>query len=443
MSGAIAHLGGGLVLRRATKRDADALAAFNARIHGSPEAPSDGIATWTRDLLSGAHPTTGPDDFTVVEHAPTGAIVSSLVLISQRWSYGGIEFGVGRPELVGSLPEYRRRGLIRRQMEVVHRWSEERGELMQAITGIPWYYRQFSYDLALQAHTPRAGSPHNIPKLPEGQPEPYRVRPATEADLPFLVALHDQVRTRYLLTVARDRSQWRYELSGRSEGSEDRLAVCIIERADGPDASAPAGYLAHWPVRSATIYVRAYELLPDASWLEVSPSVLRYLAGLGAAWERSAPGRRFESYWFSLAANHPVYRTLPSCFPLRPRPEADYVRVPDLACFLRQIAPALEARLRASAAAYTGELNLSFYRDGVRLAFERGRLTRVEHWPQPERSQASAAFPEHTFLHLLFGRLTLDELQHVFTDCLVRGDTARLLVEALFPQQPSHVWYLS
>jgi hypothetical protein len=300
--------------------------------------------------------------------------------------------------------------------------------------------------MALQAHTPRAGYPRNIPKLAGGQPEPYRFRPATEADVPFLMALHDQVRARYLLTVARDRSQWRYELSGRSERSEERLAVCIIERADGPHAGEPAGYLVHWPVRSPTVYVRACDLLPGASWLEVSPSVLRSLAGLGAAWERSAPGRRCGSYWFSVAADHPVYRAWPSCFPLRPRPEAqeaDYVRVPDLARFLRQIAPVLEARLGASAAAgYTGELNLSFYRDGVRLAFESGRLARVERWPQPERSQASAAFPEHTFLHLLFGRLTLDELQHVFTDCLVRGDTARLLLEALFPQQPSHVWYV-
>ena len=49
-------------------------------------------------------------------------------LISQTWSYAGIEFGVGWPELVATLPEYRQRGLIRTQFEEIHRWSEERGE---------------------------------------------------------------------------------------------------------------------------------------------------------------------------------------------------------------------------------------------------------------------------------------------------------------------------
>jgi hypothetical protein len=34
-------------------------------------------------------------------------------LISQIWAYEGIPFGVGRPELVGTLPEYRNRGLVR------------------------------------------------------------------------------------------------------------------------------------------------------------------------------------------------------------------------------------------------------------------------------------------------------------------------------------------
>ena len=41
------------------------------------------------------------------------------------------------PELVGTKKEYRRRGLVRQQFEVMHEWSAERGELVQIITGIP------------------------------------------------------------------------------------------------------------------------------------------------------------------------------------------------------------------------------------------------------------------------------------------------------------------
>jgi len=132
------ELDGGLVLRRATATDAEALASFNAAIHRDPGADNSAfIAAWVRDLTDETHPGCGPGDFTVVEATGSGEIVSSLNLIAQTWTYGGVPFGVGRVELVGTRSDHRRRGLVRRQMTVVHHWSAARGQLVQAITGIP------------------------------------------------------------------------------------------------------------------------------------------------------------------------------------------------------------------------------------------------------------------------------------------------------------------
>jgi hypothetical protein len=119
--------------------DAEALVDFNSRMHSDPNDPTfgKGVGIWTRDLLTRPHPTFQPSDFTIVEEVATGKIVSSLNFISQIWSYAGIPFKVGRPELVATEPEYRQRGLVRTQMELVHEWSAERGELVQVITGIP------------------------------------------------------------------------------------------------------------------------------------------------------------------------------------------------------------------------------------------------------------------------------------------------------------------
>ena len=64
-------------------------------------------------------------------------------------------FGCGRIEQVGTDPLYRRRGLIRKQMDVIHALSDSKGELVQAITGIPWYYRQFGYEFALDLYCGR------------------------------------------------------------------------------------------------------------------------------------------------------------------------------------------------------------------------------------------------------------------------------------------------
>src|SRR5512147_569482 len=120
-------LGNGLVMRRATREDAGALAEFNGKIHGENEADTRRVAAWTHDLLARPHPTFSPEDFTIVTETATGRIVSSMNLIPQTWAYEGIEFGVGRPELVGTLPEYRNRGLVRLQFEEVHQWCMERG----------------------------------------------------------------------------------------------------------------------------------------------------------------------------------------------------------------------------------------------------------------------------------------------------------------------------
>ncbi len=98
---------------------------------------------------------------------------------------------------------------------------------------------------------------------------------------------------------------------------------------------------------------------------------------------------------------------------------------------------------RSIAPGYTGELKLSFYRQGIRLTIDAGRIADVTAWRPSHEDPGSAAFPGLTFLQLLFGYRTLDELQAAFTDCWVEDDDARALIEALFPQQPSAVWPVS
>ena len=67
----VRDLGNGLVMRRATAEDADAVAAFNGKIHGENEVDKQRVAAWTHDLLARPHPTLRPEDFTIVEEAAT------------------------------------------------------------------------------------------------------------------------------------------------------------------------------------------------------------------------------------------------------------------------------------------------------------------------------------------------------------------------------------
>ncbi len=432
-------LGGGLVLRRSSAADAEALAEFNKMIHRDSGViePDEPVAAWTRDLFRPNHPTFHEDDCTIVEEVATGRIVSSLNLISQTWSYAGIPFGVGRPELVGTAPEHRKRGLIRAQFDVIHAWSAARGELVQAITGIPFYYRQFGYEMAMAWRGGRRGNAAEIARLKEGEVEPYHLRSVGEADLPFILALDAAAAGRSLVYCPRDAALWRYELWGKDARNVNRLDWWIIESAAGDPVGLLGTGIQLW---GAHLPLSFLQLAAGVSWLAVTPSLLRAAKARGE--ELAArDGKTLTGLFFLLGEEHPFYRVVRERLPEVRRSYAWYLRVPDLPAFVWRIAPALEERLaRSVAARHTGELKISFYRDGLRLVFERGRLIAAEPWLPSHDDEGGAAFPGLTFLQIVFGHRSLDELRAAFPDCWQSSDEARALLEALFPKQPSDFW---
>lgn len=435
----IRELSDGLIQRRATCEDAERLAAFAGDVfrHPGTGLPDPREAAWARDMASGGHPTFRPDDFTLVEERASGRIVSVMCLISQTWTYAGIPFSVGMPECVATHPDYRRRGLVRTQFDLVHQWSAERGELVQAIAGIPIFYRQFGYEMALELGAGRAGYLGQVPKLPEGDPEPYVARPARLDDLPFLAELDAQGCRRSLVACVRDAPLWRYELCGRSELNFDRLSLCVIESSAGESVGMLALHTRMW--RGAQ-YASKYELKPGVSWGAVTPTVVRYLWRNGLELAARDKVDDFHSFVFRLGAVHPVYEVFERGLPGTVAPYAWYLRVPDVVAFVRHIQPALQQRLDGSyMVGHTAELKLSFVRSGLRIAVERGRIRAIEPW-QPSPHEASAAFPALTFLPLLFGYRSLDELNYAHRDCSRPSDEVRALLNALFPKQPSDVW---
>jgi hypothetical protein len=222
--------------------------------------------------------------------------------------------------------------------------------------------------------------------------------------------------------------------------------MCVVETAVGE----AVGYLApaFW---GQAIHAVAYELSPGLSWLAVTPSVVRYLWQRGQEQAAREGKGVLEAFDFALGTEHPVYRAFGRQLPHIRDPYAWYLRVPDLSGFIRHIAPALERRLDASVApGYSGSLNLSFYGDGLHMAWEHGRLVAVEPWlppPEPWRpppgESCAAVFPGLTFLQLLCGYRSLAELEAAFPDCGTYGDQAPVLLDALFPRRPSNVWAVS
>jgi hypothetical protein len=180
--------------------------------------------------------------------------------------------------------------------------------------------------------------------------------------------------------------------------------------------------------------------------MAVTPSVIRYLAAIGETLPPPFGEKEpFQAFGFWLGSDHPVYRVIPDRLPRQRPPYTFYVRVADLPDFIRIISPVLEKRLASSPIVdYTGELKITFYRSGLRIVFDKGKLVTAEPYrPDPVGHSGNAAFPELTFLQLLFGYRSLEELRYAFADCWAGNDDVTVLLNTLFPKQASLVWAAS
>ena len=431
-------LGNGLVMRWATRADTDALVELYGRVFGEPGTPEDALQQWVREMMEdGQHPTMRAEDFLmVVDENQGGKPVSTLTSISQTWEYDGIPFKVGQPEAVGTDTEYRRKGLVRKQMEVIHAQNAARGESVQVISGIRWYYRQFGYGMALDVGGERRMYWPSLPSLENGQAETYRQRSARPEDVALLAHLYPFHCQGSLVNRVRDEAEWRYELKCNNSNSLSFRQYWIVEDLGG----GPVGYYEARPndeLNLMGVYEMAVE--PGQSWRGVAEFVCRTLKAQADELnkERSNP---LVGISFSLGGAHPVYAALGRQLGSQIEPDAYYVRVADLPAFLRKIAPVLEKRLAASpVAGYSGSLGLNFYRSTLKLDFEAGRLTDLGPFQPDGVDGGDAGFPDLTFLEILFGRRSLADLRYAFADCFARNETMTLLINSLFPKQPSWV----
>jgi len=435
----IKDLGDGLILRHGSPVDSEALAQFNGEHleEGGLASPAgQRLAAMTRDVFTRPHVSLTPNDFTIVEETSSGRIVSAMCLIQQTWTYEGIEFGMGRPEYVATHPDFRKRGLIRAQFDVIHQWCAERGLVVQGITGIPYFYRQFGYEFALNLGGRRVG--FVPPKLKDGQAEKFHLRPAEEKDILLMMSAYEYGRQRSMVSADWPPVHWHNNLYEMSQDNIQRLEFRIIEYAD---TNEPVGYLAY-PAHlvMSGVYAYHFELMPGVSWVEVAPVVVRYLWSQGQEYAK-VENKPCESFGFYLGAQHPLYDALGDVLPIVRDPYGWYLRVPDLIGFLNHVEPVLEKRLAESiVCGHSGEYLIGMYPKGIKLVLERGRIASVESWMPNHADHGNAGFPALTFLQILFGYRSFEELKYAFPDCWWDNDQTQVVINALFPKKNSHVY---
>ena len=434
------ELGGGLLQRWSTPEDTENIAQLCGMVFRDKEDEPLNIRMMesVHRHMSGDFPLMGPGDYAVIEDVGKegNPFVACTCLWRREWEYDGIAFGVGQPEFVATHPDYRK------LFEMVHARSEAEGHLVQGITGITYFYRQFGYEYALELEGRRDTYLSLIPKAQESTSEPYSLRTATSEDIPLLMELYNGQRSASMVWSITSERFWRYQIQEEKDPTIVGKQMCVRMIVD--DAGEVQGYLLVATKRwGKSLDVYALNIAAGVSWQAVTLPLLRALQAYGMQIPAVRPDvPLFHEISFWLGSAHPVYEVLGETLaPFYEPPYAWYVRVPDVLAFTRHIAPALEKRIANSTAAfYTGEFTLDFFRGGMHMVLDKGHITRIEPWHAPAyQNTADASCPALVFLQLLFGYRSLDELRYAFPDVRVENSNAEVLLNALFPKKFSWV----
>ncbi|HEX6872641.1 MAG TPA: GNAT family N-acetyltransferase [Micromonosporaceae bacterium] len=329
----------GLLLRTAQQADLDQIAHL-LTVRGEPADAVD-------HRLVVEDPDAGWDCCAVVVDGDR--VVSTATLLDETLFLGGVAVPAGQVELVATNRAYEGRGLVRALMDWAHRRSAQRGHLAQVMIGIPYFYRQFGYQYAIDL--PQTRGLRTAPPVPDG----HLGRIAGPADLDLLARQQDEVQQAYDLRMPHSTACWRWLVA--RDGSQQ----LVVERGGQAVASGRLTAIEDDPV-----------VLGEVAAVD-GPAAQ---ALLGYAIDRAGGRRlRVKERPGSVAGD----ALEPFLTPRARAVERYYVRVADVVALLERLRPVLSARLATSPlGGEIGEAVVSFFRHHVRIPYAAGEVGPVQ-----------------------------------------------------------------
>ena len=267
-------------------------------------------------------------------------VVSTATLLRETVVIEDVRVPAGQVEMVATDPAYEGRGLVRALMDWAHGRSADRGDLLQVMIGIPYFYRQFGYAYAMPIPMVR-------PVVGEGPAADasVTVRKADAGDIEAMAHLQAEAQARASVRMPHSAACWRWLVA--REGSSQLVAerdgrVVGYCRITPPDEGVTVAELAGDPSAASALVAHAFHLgSGEAGVVERAGT---------SAWEGLLP------YLGALEGPDGI-------------PEWFYGRVERLGPLLHHLAPVLIGRLeRAGLADRRHDVLLSSWRSHVRFS---------------------------------------------------------------------------
>jgi predicted acetyltransferase len=363
------------------------------------------------------HPGMNKEHFFVVKHGDKA--VAGLVLVPQEWKLGEAELKVAEMGCVGTDPEHRRKGVQWILNNEFDKYAKENGFDLCALAGIPYFYRQFGYQYAVELDYSTELKVEDLPNMDTG----IKVERFEETHIDVADEILTKTQERYLVRSVRTKDIWGMQQTTGTYGGEPYEAD-VFTRGGGI-----AGYYRYVvDDEKKTINIKELGISENASAEEIA-AVIRKLAsekGLAELKTGLSHMDEFSKYLISRGAK-------------TNRPYAWQVKIIDLPGFLSKIIPVLEQRIENSE--YTGlskDITINFWKYAVKMKIEEGKITSIEKaFGEKDRT---IGFNPYVFTKLALGYKSRMELEKMYPDFRVQGDSGGL-IDVMFPKQPSYIHY--
>jgi hypothetical protein len=321
---------------------------------------------------------------------------------------------------VATRPDYRRRGLQRMLNDAFDRYAIEHGFDLCALAGIPYFYRQFGYEYAVDLDHSTTLDAERIPEAEDG----LEARSFTEDDVDAASAMLDEAQSRYYVRCPRTRGVWLMQHRTGHYNGEPFKAVALTAEGE------LKAYMRYSVDTSNSVLV-----LKEAG-LESPRYAWQVLAYVGAA---------CKVYGLKKVNSKQFYGDEPTRSMVRlggvsVAPYAWQVKVLDHLGLFRKLAPLLESRLRRSG--YGGlceTLNLNFRKFNIEMTVKESKIVGIERGV--DCRDRTIGLNPYVFPKLLLGHRGVTELEAAYPDFRVR-DTHRPILEAMFPRRPGYIFHV-
>jgi hypothetical protein len=187
-------------------------------------------------------------------------VVSTATLLRETVRASGVALPAAQVEMVATAPSHEGRGLVRDLMALAHRRSADRGDVLQVMIGIPFFYRQFGY-----AYSMRIPDTRVLDIVPSPDPSVV-VRPAALDDVAAMQELQDAEQAAVAVSMPHSPGCWRW-LCAR-DGSAQWVAthdgrVIATARATPPDEGVVLGEIAGSRAGVEAIVAHAHRLASE------------------------------------------------------------------------------------------------------------------------------------------------------------------------------------